>query len=252
MLDGKHTYCSQEATETDRGCEGIGLCNEFGIVTPLGYDDAEVNQWFPKIGVGFLQKKDTLPYNFAKDYEILPVEIKVEQTGKDKVIFVQTGANQHGWAWELRKTLSIENNILTIEYTLENTGQEHIKTEEYCHNFFSINRQTIGPDYLLETSFPISCDEIRGTVTAENNTIKIAEVPSGHIYAAQSDCEGLNNVEWKLIHKPSGHGMQVKEYYKLHKFAVWGMSHVISPEFFIWLDIKPGNKQIWKRTYTFY
>lgn len=252
LLDGKHTYCSQEAVGTNRGCEGIGLCNEFGIVTAPGYDDAAVSERFPKIGIGFLQKKDNLPYHFAKDYDILPVDIIVGQGNQSRAIFTQTSPNHRGWAWKLQKTLSIKDNILTIEYVLENTGQKPIVTEEYCHNFFSINRNPVGPDYLLETSFQINFEEIHGVFSTEGTVMKITEIPSEHIYAAQSGCDSLDNVEWKLLHQPSGHGMQVTEHYRLQKFAVWGMSHVISPEFFILLDIVPGQTQEWKRTYAFF
>lgn len=252
ILDGEHTYCSQEAVGTHRGCEGIGLCNEFGIVTAPGYDEAAVSERFPKIGIGFLQKKNNLPYHFAKDYDILPVDIVTEQRQQSRVIFTQTSPNNRGWAWKIQKTLSIKDNILTIEYVLENTGQKPIVTEEYCHNFFSVNRHPVGPDYLLETSFPVNFEEVHGAVAVDGSAVEIAEIPSEHIYAAQSNCAPLKNVRWKLLHRPSSRGIQVTEHYRLHKFAVWGMSHVISPEFFIRLDILPGKKQEWKRTYAFF
>ena len=55
-LDGRINYCSQEAVGDNKGTEGIGLCNEFGIHTPIGYDDTAVGDYFPKIGIGFLKE----------------------------------------------------------------------------------------------------------------------------------------------------------------------------------------------------
>ncbi len=78
-LDGKHTYCSQEATADDLGTEGIGLIDEFGIVTPIGYDQIKVGDWFPKIGIGFLQKMNNDPYDFFSDYAIQPAQIRCER-----------------------------------------------------------------------------------------------------------------------------------------------------------------------------
>src|SRR5688572_25534831 len=52
-LDGRHTFCGQEATD-GTGTGGIGLCNEFGIFEPVGYDDARVGDQFPKLGIGLL------------------------------------------------------------------------------------------------------------------------------------------------------------------------------------------------------
>ncbi|MDE5422702.1 hypothetical protein L3073_10835 [Ancylomarina sp. DW003] len=36
---------------------GKGFYNEFGIETPVGFDDCEEGDWFPKIGVGLLKKR---------------------------------------------------------------------------------------------------------------------------------------------------------------------------------------------------
>jgi hypothetical protein len=54
------------------------------------------------------------------------------------------------------------------------------------------------------------------------------------------------------MHQPSGQGLRVTEQFPLFKFAVWGMSHVISPEFFFWIELQSGHTQTWKREYTFF
>jgi hypothetical protein len=54
------------------------------------------------------------------------------------------------------------------------------------------------------------------------------------------------------MHSSTGHGVRVKEQFRLFKFALWAKSHVISPEFFVWIDLRPGETQTWQRQYTFF
>ncbi len=252
--DGRsqHTFCSQEATPKDPGTEGIGLIDEFGIATPIGYDQIEVGEWFPKIGIGFLQKTDAGPYNFMRDYPMQIMPSAVEQVGDAQISFLQESEIIAGWGWKLRKTFSLEGPNLSIEYALENIGQKALTTEQYNHNFLAINQQPIGLDYQLKTSFPLQFDILDGGIEIIDNMLKLTEIPPAYIYALQPNCADLENVEWSLTHQPSGHGLRVSERFPLFKLAVWAKSHVISPELFIWIDLQPGETQTWKRIYTFF
>jgi hypothetical protein len=251
-LDGEHIFCSQEATANAPGTEGIGLTDEFGIHTPIGYDQIEAGSWFPKIGIGFLQKVNNDPYNFFYDYNIQPVPFQYEQDRNDQLSFLQESEILNGWGWRLRKTLSLDGAGLAIDYALENRGEKAIVTEQYNHNFIAINGETVGPGYQLNTSFPLDLTVINGGVQVDHQNFNLTEVPPTFIYVMQPDCGGLENTEWRLIHQPSGHGLQVSELFPLQKFALWGMSHVISPEFFVWIDLEPGQTQTWQRKYTFF
>ena len=53
----------------------VGPCEEFGIDSPLGYDDAKVGGTFLKIGVGELEKPKEAKYSFANKYKVVkPLE----------------------------------------------------------------------------------------------------------------------------------------------------------------------------------
>jgi hypothetical protein len=148
-LDGRYTFCGLEATEADRGTEGVGLVDEFGIHTPIGYDQVGMGEWFPKIGVGFLQKNALIPYNFFSDYNIKAAPIQTKLLQADKIEFLQESEILNGWGWRLCKTYALHGSSLTIYYILENYGQKRLTTEQYNHNFIAINGQKIGPDYHL-------------------------------------------------------------------------------------------------------
>ena len=75
-LDNTHTFCGPESRDGS-GTGGIGLCNEFGIFRPIGFDDARPGDQFPKLGVGLLTQPDGSPYRFYRDYAIEPFDIRV-------------------------------------------------------------------------------------------------------------------------------------------------------------------------------
>jgi len=245
-------FCSQEATKDDPGTEGVGLIDEFGIVTPIGYQEIGVGEWFPKIGVGFLQKTSNELYDFMQDYPIRIVPFKVEQSGDAKIIFIQESNLVDGWGWKLIKTLCLDGASLTIQYMLENIGEKPIATEQYNHNFIAINGKTIGPNYQLRTSFPIDFELVDWGIKVTDNLLNLTAIPSTYISARQSDCAGIQNVEWELTHIPTNHGLRVTEQISLFQFALWAKSYVISPEFFVWIDLQPGESKNWQREYTFF
>src|SRR5690554_4456888 len=51
LASGNHTFCTPESLIHGEGSGGAGLCNEFGIHMPVGYDDQlAIGDCFPKIG----------------------------------------------------------------------------------------------------------------------------------------------------------------------------------------------------------
>ena len=64
---------------------GKGFYNEFGIDSALGFDDAQIGEWFHKIGVGLL-KKDSHQYLFSKKYDIRPAEFKTITNSNSLII----------------------------------------------------------------------------------------------------------------------------------------------------------------------
>lgn len=83
---GGHTFCVPESLVPGQGTGGIGLCNEFGISRAIGYDEAAVGEWFPKPGVGLLQKVSAAPYSFAADYPLIPFQV-VEERSRTEVTY---------------------------------------------------------------------------------------------------------------------------------------------------------------------
>ena len=281
-LDGAHTFCVPESFEPGRGTGGIGLCNEFGIERPIGYDDAAPGEPFPKLGIGLLLRPDEGPYRFMVQHEIaerFPVHI---EAALDQVRFVVDPVPCRGVAVRLTKTLAVSGNELTIDYQLENVGEQAIATHEYVHNFCGIDGHEMGPDYRLRFAQPVAFEdtlerireqmeanrdrlppEIRDLTPEElqQRLLAIYDV-SGHdfslhatpqrpFYCRLTGLARTDGPQWELTHVPTGIKMQEYDDFEPSRIAVWGESHVISAEVFVDIEVGPGEMQTWKRRYVF-
>jgi hypothetical protein len=256
LKDGNHTFCTAERLQPGLGSGGVGICSEFGIFTPIGYDTACVGEPFPKLGVGMLIKPDLTPYDFSSPYPVIPYDVQVE-TGCEVLQFHTEMEECQGFAASLTKRISIDGARLIIVYLLSNTGNKSIRTEEYTHNFMRIDGHDYGPDYKLTFSFPIEIENIEPVYTPQvlrvsSNDVRINAVPQQDVYFNPTIPSGGNELYWELVHEPSSVGVRETCTFPIDKLAVWGAAHVVSPEVFAVIDLKPGESQTWQRTFDFF
>ncbi len=253
-----HTFCVEESFVPGRGTGGIGLCNEFGIETPIGYDDAQPGETFPKLGIGLLVRPDGAPYNFFRPYEVaqlFPTQIKASES---QVTFTVEPLDCRGYAARVVKTVSVEANTLSIAYTVENVGEKPIVTREYCHNFMGINGAPMGPNYVLRVPYeidlepmPEQAERMLEDLEIEESTLRVRKTPQHPFYCRLQGFSRTDAPQWELVHTPSG--LTTREYddFAPVRVAVWGESHVISAEVFVDIDIRPSEVQHWTRRYEF-
>lgn len=255
-LDGAHTFCEVEDEDPSRGSGGIGICNEFGIEKPVGYNDAAPGQAFPKFGIGLLTRPNDKPYNFFKDHEIAqPFPIHVE-TAPDQARFIVDPVDCRGYAARETKTLRVTGSTLQIDYLLENTGLLPIDTHEYCHNFIAINRQPIGPGYLLRFPYPIVLDpgiQINLDILDVNGQqIRWKSTPQKSFYGRPLGFFQTSQPHWEIVHEPSGVGLREYDDFDPERVAIWGTAHVVSAEIFNSIHLLPGRSQSWTRRFEFF
>lgn len=255
LKDNGRTYCAYELDVADPDAGG-GLCGEFGIMRPIGYDEAAAGDWFMKPGVGLLQKLDDSPYDFFRDYPIQPYDIQVDLS-EAEVRYKVLPKLCRGYAIDVTKTITLEDNGLVIGYEATNCGDKLIDTHEYVHNFLRIDGYPIGPDYSLGFSFPIKAD-FSGrdyhpiVIQSEDEDIQWTKTPEKPFYFRLQPEEGKETASWKLTHKPSGGSITEECMFPLELVAVWGTTHTVSPEMFITVRLEPGESATWKRKYRFY
>jgi len=253
-LDDAYTFCVPEQYDVTKGTGGIGFCNEFGIDQPIGFDDITNGEQFPKIGVGLLTK-DTEQYDFFKAYSLEPMDYI--ETVNDQQLKVVSKIETQNYRMTLTKIVKIIENRLSIYYTLENTGQKPIITNEYCHNFIGINKHNIGPNYTLTIPNMNATELIAGEMTISDQHITWPGAPQEDFYGIIDAKTNGNNFDdnsfrWQLCYEPLKVGVRDCSKFTVSKFALWGFTHVASPECFIQIDIAPNNSQSWERIYEFY
>lgn len=232
---------------------GRGLYNEFGIETALGFEEARPGEWFHKIGVGALQKTDA-PYLFSAPYKIRPTQFEVTREA-NKLIVVCHSESLNGYAYELKKEISLQEISLTIQYQLNNTGQKPITTDEYVHNFMGINQDLIGKEYELRFPFELDQDAFDMLVNPEGKMgfgkreVSFNATPQEQFFV--SHLNGTQKVPalWELLHLKSKIGIRETGSFSTQKVNLWGWKHVVSPELFHQISVQPGDTSKWSRTY---
>ncbi len=232
---------------------GKGFYNEFGIDAALGFKEAAIGGWFHKIGIGLLQKDDN-EYVFTKKYQIKPAQFKIT-TSSHKVMINCTSHIVNGYAYVLNKEIALQESGFTINYTLENWGKEDIRTTEYVHNFLAINKALTGSDYVLKFPFELKPKRFWDTVNSEkqvvlgSNEIGFKGTPNEQFFFSNLSGGELVKAAWELHNHKHKIGIGETGNFKAKKVNLWGWKHVISPELFIPIFIRPGESTEWSRTF---
>lgn len=251
ILDDTHTFCVPESLVVGQGTGGCGLCNEFGSIDPVGYNEAKPGEKFLKIGVGFLTKNDNTPYSIIGRYEIDPAHFTVEV--KDhSAKFIVEHKECRGYGVRLEKIIELRDNKLVINYLLINTGSKEIYTKEYCHNFIGVDNKSFGEDYSLEFDYSISTDRKVEVPAIDNNKILWRGTPKEEYFFKMSGYTHKIGNKWRLLNTASNVGVSEEVNFPITMAAVWGKEHVVSPEIFIEIHLKPGESMSWKRSYEFF
>lgn len=238
--------------DTERN-SGQGFYNEFGIDLPLNFDNTLVGGWFHKIGVGQL-KKTVAPYFFKNDYEVKPLKFTIDYSST-KMVMECTSPALMGYAYKLKKEIVLINNGFKIHYYLENIGQENIITNEYVHNFLLFNNQSIGTEYQLNFPFEIKPDLFIETVNPEkkvvigNSTISFNGSPNRDFFFSNLSGNKRVNAQWALMNTKLSLGISETGDFKSKCINLWGVPHVICPEIFYQINLKPKEIKTWSRTY---
>ncbi len=250
-LDGVHQFC---VTEADCGgahnSNGAGLCNEFGILKPIGFHDANPGEQFPKLGVGLLSRPDAEPYSFMRDYPVERFPIEIE-CGPDAVEFRMAPLACRGYAAGLTRRLTVAGNELSVAYHLQNVGERTLVTHEYNHNFIAIDRHPVGPDYALTVGCDLPTGESAPKLEWRDGTGRWVGRQRDIFYTRCENPPTDMDPVWTLTHEPTGVWVSERTDRPWTMFALFGAEKAICPEAFIAIDLPAGESMRWMRTYTF-
>lgn len=254
-LDHQHTFCVEESLKPGNGCGGVGLSNEFGIEQPVGFQEAQAGELFPKFGIGLLRKPDDAAYDFSRAYDIVHAFYSEVETSADSIKITVEPIECNGYAARLVKTIRAWNTTLEISYAFENVGQKIIDTHEYIHNFIGIDRQPISSNYLLEFPAAVQLEENASVgleaLSITGNRVQFKDtLPS--LYLRPLTFLQTDQPQWTMQLQKEKVGLSETVSFVPMRIAVWGTFHVLSPEIFVGIHVEPGQTQQWKRTYHFF
>ncbi len=219
------------------------------------FDDVPLNQ----IGRGFynelgMLKKDDGAYDFLKSYSIIPLDFQIRENAQS--LYLESSTPElNGYAYVLRKRISLTQMGFTIEYELLNSGSEPLITNEYVHNFVSANGHLIDDQYQLQFPFSLNSDEFDEVINPDNllninmNSISFRGNPETPFFISNLSGGKLVNASWELIHKKLNIRISESGSFKTNKVNLWGWKHVISPELFHKINLKPGQTERWSRNF---
>ena len=222
----------------------------------LGYDEAKPGESFVRIGVGAVRKPAEPGYRRFSTYDIADPGTWSVRRSADRVEFLHTLKDTGGYAYEYRKTVQLKSATLVLEHRLKNTGRKPIATSVYDHDFFMLDTQSTGPDFVLRFPFEIQAvaplngaAEIRG-----HDFVYLKELQAGETVQTQLTGFGstAKDYDFRLENRKTGAGVRQTSDRPISKFNLWSIRSNISPEAYIDLSIAPGQSSSWRISYEFY
>lgn len=230
---------------------------EASVGSGMGYEEAPVGGTFVRLGVGALEKPEEKDFQWAKTYKIVDNGKWRWRKGKDWIEFLHEIKTDNGWGYSYRKKISLRKDIpgFVISHSLENTGSKAIQTDFFNHNFFMIDHDPTGKDFVVRYPFNLStADDLKGFVKIDGNKLEfIKDLNKGSVwmeFKGYSDEVKDHHVE--VLNKKTGAGISYQSSKPIYRMVFWACHSTLCPENFIYLDIPPGGKDSWDMTYTLF
>jgi hypothetical protein len=222
----------------------------------LGYAEVKVGEAFVKIGVGAIRKPDESAFQQFHTYEIADSGKWTIQRGPDWIEFTHQLADTGGYAYLYRKKLRLAGDKLILEHRLKNTGRKTIATSVYEHNFFMLDGQPSGPDFVVRFPFePHAARPLNGLAETRGKELRyVKELQPGESVYTELTGFGPTSKDydiWVENHK-TGAAVHQTGNRPLAKMAFWSIRSNVSPEAYVDLKIEPGKEAAWRIAYEFY
>lgn len=252
-LDDTYEFCAAEPTNlVHPSTGGVGLCNEY--LCPEYCDEVSVGEKFIKFGIGLFKKPDKEKYCFYRKYEIDPFQMTWNAKEHEILFYTEPAEGQTAGMRQVKR-ICVDDNELTMEVEIENTGMRDLEMEEFCHNFLTIEGKKTGPEYELD----IRCLEGAGAMKAENffgmdgrfSYKKYCEKAELMQIGAEKIRKLSGVYEWTLKNKTSPVTVRCEEDFCPSRIDIWTIDHIISVETFYPVSLKPGETTKWTRKWIF-
>lgn len=233
-----------------------GTAGEFGMRSPLGYEQSDAGQGFVKIGVGTLRRVDDKPYFFREDYQLVGAGRWRMEADDDCVTMTHTLEGPRGWGYVYRTQVRLLGNRpgFVIERRLTNIGKRPIVTDYYSHNFFVLDERAVSPAYEL-TLLP-EHEVAKGRTVApwirfEGDRLRLTqELPRGKALFLPLRYDTTPSQPWRVkLTQGSGATVTLHHQPAPDRVVIYVKRPYLSVEPFIDIKIKPDESHTWVARY---
>jgi hypothetical protein len=222
----------------------------------LGYDDAQPGGTFVRIGVGALRKPDESAYRRFATYEIVDPGTWTVKRGADWIEFAHEMKDTAGYAYVYRKRVRLVDDSLVLEHRLKNTGRKAIATSVYNHDFFTLDNQPTGPDFVVRFPFaPRATSDLKGLAEIRGKDFFYLK-PFERRQTLQTEIEGFGatakDFDFRVENRKTGAGVRQTGDRPISKIVFWSAGITVCPEAYVDLQVEPGKEASWRITYEFY
>ena len=226
---------------------------------PVGYDEAKVGESFLKIGIGIVTKPEEQKYSIVTPYKIInPGTWKVKKK-PGEIEFIHKLDDQQ-FSYDYKKTVQLLKGKpeMVLSHELKNTGQKDIITNVYNHNFFVMDNQLTGKDFVITFPFNLSGEPRQknelGKIDA-NKIIFLKELSNTenlHYPSLEGFGTSVKDYDIKVENHKTGAAVRITSDQPISKLVFWSAAKTLCPEPYINIKIKPGETFKWKMFYQFY
>lgn len=225
----------------------------------LDYAETKPGDNFVKIGVGVLNKPDDKPYTFSRLYTVVNAGKWSVKKKSDNIVF-KHDLKDKVYSYKYEKTVSLTKGKpeLVLHHILKNTGTKTIETSVYDHNFFVIDNQPIGPDFIIKFPFNLSGTGQGVGVLAElkENTIQFLRIVNDGETVFCGDIKGYGpdakDYDIRIENRKTGAGVRITCDQPFQKLNYWNCATTLCPEPYIKIKAEPGKSVEWTIKYEFY
>ncbi|MGB4292016.1 MAG: hypothetical protein WBJ37_03920 [Bacteroidales bacterium] len=225
----------------------------------IGFNETAIGGTFLQIGVGMLEKPDTLPYSHFRLYTVKNAGKWETKKIRNGMRYVHTLEDKdYAYRYEKRIYLVPGKPEMIIAHTFKNTGKKPVETTVYNHIFPVIDNQPVGPGYSV--IFPFVPQEKGGgfddVLSIQGNRLVYlrTQKPDDRVYCR--DLKGYRPVpgdyDIRIENSIAGAGMRITCDRPLVRLAFWSSTTTVCPEPFIRVSAKPGEKFEWQLKFEFY
>jgi hypothetical protein len=222
----------------------------------LGYDEAKPGESFVRIGVGALRKPDESAYRRFGTYEMVDPGTWTVNKAADWIEFVHEVRDTAGYAYVYQKRVRLVKDSLVLEHRLKNTGRKAITTSVYNHDFFMLDNQPTGPNFVVRFPFtPRATSDLKGLAEIRGNDFFYLK-DFERSETLQTEIEGFGatakDFDFRVENRKTGAGVRQTGDRPISKIVFWSAGITVCPEAYVDLRVEPGKESSWRIAYEFY